>query len=110
MTTVPVKDEYLEVLTALGDLEAGVDLALHRFVHEQVATRIAESRKTDSLYQARYDLDYPTFARRVGQDEAFVRQLEAQGHRMWEADLADWEFAYKGIGDWTRTLQRISLT
>ena len=107
MVTVPIKDEYFEILTALGDLQSGVDLALQRFALERITTKIAELREQDTAYQSKYGLDYPTFARRTVEDEEFLEHVEREVEKMWEADLSDWEFCFKGVEDWTRKLPHI---
>ena len=109
MATVSIKDEYVEVLTAFGDLQAAIDLALQRYTIEQITTKVAELRQKDAAYRAKYSLDYPTFVQRIAKDEAFVNQVEAKVNKMWEVDLADWEFCYEGIKDWTQKLQIILL-
>jgi hypothetical protein len=55
-------------------------------------------------------MDYPTFTQRMTEDELFSEQVEAKVNKMWEFDLADWEFCYKGVQDWTQKLQTILLT
>jgi hypothetical protein len=55
-------------------------------------------------------MDYLAFSQRIAEDEKFVNQIEATLDKMWEIDLADWEFCYKGIEDWTKKLQNILLT
>ena len=109
MTTVPIKDEYAEILTTLGDLEEAIDLAIQRYTLEQITTKIAELRHKDAEYRKKYSMDYTTFVQQTANDEAFVTQIEAQGNKTWEADLADWEFCHQGIEDWTHTLQSILL-
>jgi hypothetical protein len=109
MVTVPIKDKYVEILTAFGDLQATIDLALQRYTIEQITTKVAELRQKDAAYQTKYGLDYPTFARRIAEEETFVNQVEANVSKTWEFDLADWEFCYKGIEDWTQKLKTILL-
>ena len=109
MATVPIRDDYFEILTALGDVESGIDLALQRFALERIAAKITELRKRDARYQAEYGLDYPAFAERIAQDETFVRQIESHVRKTWEVDLADWELCHKGVEDWSHKLQRILL-
>ncbi|MCW5851618.1 MAG: hypothetical protein KIT87_16210 [Anaerolineae bacterium] len=110
MITVTIPDKYAEALNALGDVQTAVDLALQRYTIDQITSRIARLRERDQAYQAKYGMDYPSFAQRTAQDEAFVRQVETKTNPLWENDLADWEFCVKGIEDWTRTLQTILLT
>lgn len=110
MSTVSIKDKYVDVLTALGDLQSSIDLALQRFTIEQITGKVAELRQRNAMYQAKYGLDYPAFAQRISKDEKFINQIENKVNKTWEVDLADWEFCYKGIEDWTKKLHAILLT
>jgi hypothetical protein len=88
-----------------GDIQKAIDLALQRYTIEQVISKLAELRQKNARYQIKYGVDYPTtFTQRVAEDEKFVHEIEANISKTWEIDLADWEFCYKGIEDWTRTL------
>ena len=107
MTTVSIKDEYVEILTAFGDIQIAMDLAVQRYTIEQITTKVAELKNRAATYGAKYGMDYPTFARRITEDEAWIEKIEADGEKLWEIDLADWEFCYKGIEDWTKKLQTI---
>ncbi len=107
MTTISVSDKYVEILSALGEVQPAIDLALQRYTIDQITTKISDLRQKDTKFQAIYGLD--TFSHRITQDEEFVSRVEATINKTWELDLADWEFYYKGIEDWTRTLQNILL-
>lgn len=110
MVTIPIREEYFEILSTLGDVQSGIDLALQRFAIERITAKVAELQQKDAEYQRKYGLDYPACSARIARDEAFVQHLEAHIDKMWESDLADWEFCHKGIEDWSRKLQRILLT
>ncbi|MBL7163661.1 MAG: hypothetical protein ISS57_13765 [Anaerolineales bacterium] len=110
MTTVAVQDKFAEILTTFGDLQESVNAALQCYTIEQITTKISELRQKDSEYQTRYRLEYPAFSQRTAEDEEFVQHIESNINKMWEMDLVDWEFCYKGIDDWTRKLQDILLT
>ncbi len=110
MTTVAIKDKYVEALAALGNLQEAVDIALQRYAIEQITAKVNELRHRDIKYQIKYGCDYSTFSKRIAEDEAFVQQIEANVNKMWEVDLADWEFCHKGIADWAQKLQAILLT
>jgi hypothetical protein len=110
MVTVSIKDEYVEILTAFGELQAAIDLALKRYTIEQITAKVDELRQRDAVYQAKYGRDYPAFAQCVAEDETFVKSIESQGNKLWEVDLADWEFCYKGMQDWMYKLQNILLS
>jgi len=110
MTNVAVQEKYVNVLAGFGSLQDAIDAALQRYAIEQVTTRINDLRRREARYLAKYGLDYPTFSRRIARDEAFLEQVEANISKTWEIDLAEWEFCYKGIQDWTRQLQTLLLT
>lgn len=107
MMTVAVRNKYVEALSTFGNLEEVVDLALQRYTIEQVTTKRAELIRQDADFQAKYGMDYESFSQRIATDEAFVDEIEANVNRLWEMDLAEWEFCNKGIEDWTRKLQAI---
>jgi hypothetical protein len=101
MTTVAISDKYVDVLSALGDVESAVDLALQRYTIEQITARIGDLRRRDATYRAKYGMEYATFARRAAAEESFIERIERQVSKTWEIDLADWEFCHKGAEDWT---------
>ncbi|MDF0556044.1 hypothetical protein [Kamptonema sp. UHCC 0994] len=109
MVTVSIKDEYVEVLSALGDLQVAMDLAIQRYTIEQITAKITDLRKKNTHYQAKYGMDYLTFNQEISHNESFINNLESKVNNLWEIDLADWEFCYKGIEDWTQKLQSILL-
>ena len=52
MATVAIPEKYVEVLSALGDLQTTVDLALQRYTIEQITAKITDLRQRDQGYQA----------------------------------------------------------
>jgi hypothetical protein len=44
MATVSIQDEYAEILTAFGELQSAIDLALKRYAIEQITTKADELR------------------------------------------------------------------
>jgi hypothetical protein len=109
MITVAIPDKYAKALSALGDVQTAVDLALQRYTVEQVTSKIEHLRQRVQVYEAKYGMDYHTLTQRAARDEAFVHKIEATINPLWELDLADWEFCVKGIEDWTQTLQTLLL-
>jgi len=109
MTTITLQDKFTEILTSYGDLQEAVNTALQRYTIDQITTKINELRRRDEEYKKKYEMDYPFFAKRSGEDEVFVKDVEARISKTWEADLADWEFCHEGIEDWTKKLQDILL-
>lgn len=107
MMTIPVQEKYVNVLTTFGDIHTVIDTAVRRYTLERITTKITELRQRDVSYQAKYGMEFPQFAKRTAEDEAFVTHIETTISKLWENDFADWEFCYKGVQDWTRTLQSI---
>ena len=109
MTIVTISDKFTEILASFGDLQESVNAALQRYTIDQITTKINGLRQKDEEYQKKYRLDFSAFAKRAGEDEEFVKNVEAEISKTWEADLADWEFCHKGVEDWTKKLQDILL-
>ncbi len=109
--SITIKDRYVEALSSFDtDVQSAVDLALQRYLIDQITVRIANLKKKDQAFQSKYGCDYEAFARRTAADEGYVKAVEETINRLWEADQADWEFCRKGIDDWTKKLQTILLT
>ncbi|MCP4695409.1 MAG: hypothetical protein GY862_00970 [Gammaproteobacteria bacterium] len=109
MITIRIKDKYAEVLNSFGELEEVTELALQRYTVEQISIKIAELRQKNVMYQAKYQMDYPAFTKRVAEDESFVKHIEENINKGWQIDLAGWRFCCKGIEDWMETLHMILL-
>jgi len=109
MVTVAIKEVYIDLLRNFGDISTEIDLALKRHAIEQITQKIAELRQRELSYQTKYGLTYTQFKQHLIEDEAFVIQIETHVNKLWELDLADWEFCYQGINDWTHQLQTTSL-
>jgi hypothetical protein len=110
MVTIAVQDKYVTLLGGFGDLQETIDAALQKYAIEQITNRINDLRRREAKYEAKYGIDYVAFSRRIGQDERFLEQVEANVSKTWEVDLAEWEFCHEGIRDWTRQLQAFLLT
>lgn len=109
MTTVTVSDKFTEILASFGDLQESVNAAVQRYTIDQITTKVNELRRKDGDFQKKYGMEYSSFAKRTSEDEEFVKNVESNVSKMWEMDLADWEFCHKGVEDWTRKLQDILL-
>ena len=109
MTTVTVSDKFTEILASFGDLQESVNAAVQRYTIDQITTKVNELRRRDEELQNKYGMDYSAFAKRTSEDEEFVKTVESDVSKTWEADLADWEFCHKGVEDWTKKLQDILL-
>ena len=109
MTTVTVQNKFTEILASFGDVQESVNAAVQRYTIDQVTTKITELRRKDEEFQKKYGLDFSAFAKRTSEDEEYVKTVEANIIKTWEADLVEWEFCHKGVEDWTKKLQDILL-
>ena len=109
MTTVTVQNKFTEILASFGDVQESVNTAVQRYTIEQIINKITELRRKEEEFQRKYGSEYSAFVTRTSQDEEFVKTVEANVSKTWEADLADWEFSHKGIEDKKKKLQDILL-
>ena len=109
MMTVAIREQYADALSVLGNFEESVNIALQRFVIERITAKISELRRREREYRNRYGCDYSEFSRRVAEDAEFLEHIESDVSKLWENDLADWEFCHKGVRDWAKKLQNILL-
>lgn len=105
MTIITIHNKYTEILASFGDVQESVNAAVQRYTIEQVTTKITELRHKDEGYQKKYGMEYSAFAKRTSEDEEFVKTVESNVSKTWEADLADWEFCHKGVEDWTKNFK-----
>jgi len=109
MTTVTVQNKFTEILAAFGDVQESVNVAVQLYTIEQITNNITELRRKDEEFQKKYGSEYFAFAKRTSEDDEFIKTVETNISKTWEADLLDWEFCHKGVEDWTRKLQDILL-
>ncbi len=109
MQSISIKDEYAEVFSTLGDLQAAIDTALQRHAIEKITQKINELRHQDVAYATKYGMSYTDFSTKASTDVEFVNHVEQSIEKTWEIDLANWEFCQRGIEDWMQKLQTIML-
>ena len=108
--SITIKNSYADILSSFNDdLQSAVDAALQRYLIDEIAGKITELKKKERGFQKKYGCDYKTFALRTAEDEKYIDHIETTITKLWEIDLADWEFYTKGIDDWTGKLQNILL-
>lgn len=110
MINVAIHEKYVQTLEAFGDLQHIIEKAVQRYTIEQITEKIAELQERIRQYQTQYGMDYPSFEKRIAEDQHFVEYIENHISKTWELDSADWEFCHKGIEDWTHRLETILLT
>ena len=108
MVTVAIDERYADLFTMLGGIQESANLAMQRYVVEQITTKISELKGRDATYAQKYGMSYTQFLNNLETVE-FVEKVEAEISNIWEIDLADWEFCHEGVKDWTRKLQSVLL-
>ena len=108
-TSLNLDTRYVDVLSALGNLEETLQEAVRSYAVKHVGERIAELQHEISGFQKRYGLPYEKFYAQVTSDEEFVAQLR-QSHPTWERDLNSWEYYVEELSEWLGRLERISTT
>ena len=108
MVTVAIDNRYVELFNILGGIQESADLAMQRFVVEQITSKIADLKRQDAVFAKKYGMNYDLFLKNLESVE-FVKKTEATITKTWEEHLIDWEFCHKGVGDWTRELQGVLL-
>jgi hypothetical protein len=109
MTTVTVQNKFAEILASFGDVQESVNAAVQRYTIEKITNKITELRHKAAEFQKKYGMDFSAFAKRTSEDDEFIKNVETNISKTWEADLAEWEFCHKGVEDWTKKLQDILL-
>ncbi len=105
-----IRNNYSEVLYSFGkDLQSAVDTALQKYLIDLITSEIAGLRKRELIFEAKFRCDYKSFSQRMAEDEEFVIDTEKKVSKLWESDMAEWEFCHKGIDDWTKKLRNILL-
>lgn len=110
MASALIKNQYSDILNSFGkDLQSAVDTALQKYLIELITIKITEMRKQELMFETKYKCNYITFSQQTAINEDFILHIEQNINKMWESELAEWEFCHKGIDDWTKQLQNILL-
>jgi hypothetical protein len=110
MVNIAIHQKYIQALQVFGDLQETIEQALQRYAVERITEKIVKLSEREKAYQAQYGMKYPLFEKKIAEDYDFATHVEKDIALTWELDLADWEFCYKGIQDWTRKLTTILMT
>jgi hypothetical protein len=109
MTTFAIDQKYIDVLSALGNVNDRLEEAVRRYTIEQIASEITRYRQEVAQFEATYGMTYDVFCDKIAAEKGFARTIEKE-RPMWEADLNAWEFYAEGLKTWLGRLERISKT
>lgn len=103
LTTIPIKNEWIEVAQLFGDVESVVKEALQSYFLEQCRQRINQAAVQITAYREKYGCDYGTFKNAVQTDEDFLEKVESQ-NPLWEEDAMEWEYWLEEQQTWQSQL------
>ena len=106
MSSIAVRNIYLEALRPFGDVLEEIEAAVRRHTIERIGDKIASLRAEDRQWEQKYACAYQVFREKVSTDPDFVERLHRE-KPTWEIDAAHWEFSHRGVQEWTQELQRI---
>ena len=105
-TSLNLDTRYVDVLSALGNLEETLQEAVRSYAVTQIGERIVKLQHEISGFQKRYGLSYVEFYAQVTSDEEFVTRLR-QSHPTWERDFNSWEYYIEELHEWLGRLESI---
>lgn len=91
MSNVSIRNEFVELLGVLGDVESEVDDALRRYLLDRASERLELCRKEIRHFEQIYGRSFDDFASALAsENNAFLDEVERR-HPTWEADYNTWE-------------------
>jgi hypothetical protein len=105
MTTVTIKNNYLEMLSAIGRVESIVEEAVRKYLIDKCVERLEKAKLKIREFEKRYNCQYPDFCLTIS-DENQLEEIE-KNHPTWEADHAEWEYWQKEREEWKAKLEDI---
>ncbi len=104
MSTVAIRDEFVELLSVLGDVESEVDDALRRYLLDRASERMEHCRKEIRHFEQVYGRSFDDFTTTItSEDNPLLDQIERQ-HLTWEADYNAWETYVQELERWKKRL------
>ena len=104
MHTISIDDKYFEALKTFGDADKLVNIALQKFLVEQMVERIHTLRDQVRVWEEEFGEPFDSFLKRTETDEKFARKLD-KTHPMWEGELINWKFYHEELQEWLKKLQ-----
>ena len=97
--TIPVQENLVELLRALGSLERVTAAALRRYAVDHCLERIEQAERRIAFYEQRYACGYESFNRRICTDPIFLDEINLT-HPTWEADATEWIYRIEEAQEW----------
>ena len=104
--SIPVQENLVELLRALGNLETVTAAALRRYAVDYCLERIERAERQIAFYEQQYASDYETFNRRICTDADFLDEIN-RTHPTWEADATEWIYRIEEAQEWRERSERI---
>lgn len=109
MSTIAIKESYLNTLRLFGEVDKLLDEAIEQYLIDRIVERVKRARAEVQAFEKLYGTDYATFAERVQLDEDYYNQVN-QNNVSWEQDMLTWEYWDAEAREWTEKLDDILST
>lgn len=98
MPTITIEKDYLEILDALGSVNAIVEDAIRKYLIDKCVERIESSKPKIEEFEKKYDCNYAEFIETISNEESLkeVEETKSSG----ELDITEWEYWGKELEEW----------
>jgi len=76
MSTITVKESYMDTLRLFGEVDELLDEAVEQYLIDRIVQRIKRARAQVQAFEKLYGTDYATFAERAQLDEDYYNSIK----------------------------------
>lgn len=105
MPTITIEKDYLEILDALGSVNAIVEDAIRKYLIDKCVERIEKSKRKIEEFEKKYNCNYAEFIETISNEESLKEVEETKSS--WELDITEWEYWGKELEEWKTRLEDI---
>jgi hypothetical protein len=105
MPAITIEKGYLEILDALGSVNAIVEDAIRKYLIDKCVERIEKSKRKIDELEKKYDCNYAEFIETISNEESLKAVEETKSS--WELDITEWEYWEKELEEWKMRLEDI---
>ena len=102
MSNVAIRNEFVELLSVLGDLESEVDDALRRYILDRASERMERCREEIRYFEQVYGHSFEDFAAALASEDSPLLDEIERHHPTWEADYNTWETYAQEFERWKK--------
>jgi len=105
MTTVSIKNVYLDLMTAMGRVDVIVEEAVRKYLIDTCVQKFEKAREKSQGFERKYGYPYADFCLLIS-DDTKLAGIEEK-YPTWEADYMEWEYWEKESKEWKAKLEDI---